>query len=100
MTIHELFPYLRIKDAGAAIEFYKQAFGVNEKFRLTEPSGRIGHCELVFGGMLWPLAWLWAYTRPVIHKMAYGTDKVPHGGGDDALHPLEDAKPDIVSKES
>ena len=51
MTIHELFPYLRIKDAGAAIEFYKQAFGVNEKFRLTEPSGRIGHCELVFGGM-------------------------------------------------
>lgn len=51
MTIHELFPYLRIKNAGAAIEFYKQAFGVNEKFRLTEPSGRIGHCELVFGGM-------------------------------------------------
>jgi uncharacterized glyoxalase superfamily protein PhnB len=51
MTIHELFPYLRIKNAGAAIEFYKQAFGVTEKFRLTEPSGRIGHCELVFGGM-------------------------------------------------
>lgn len=51
MTIHELFPYLRIKNAGAAIEFYKQAFGVTEKFRLTEPSGRIGHCELVFGSM-------------------------------------------------
>jgi hypothetical protein len=34
--------------------------------------------SLVFGGMLWPLAWLWAYTRPVIHKLAYGTDKVPH----------------------
>ena len=31
--------------------------------------------SLVFGGMLWPIAWLWAYTKPVLHKMAYGTDK-------------------------
>jgi hypothetical protein len=31
--------------------------------------------SLVFGGLLWPIAWLWAYTRPVAHKMAYGTDK-------------------------
>ena len=34
--------------------------------------------SLAFGGMLWPIAWLWAYTKPVLHKMAYGTDKVPH----------------------
>ena len=45
--------------------------------------------SLFFGGMLWPLAWLWAYTRPVIHKMAYGTDKAePHGEAGDALSPL------------
>jgi CBS domain containing-hemolysin-like protein len=31
--------------------------------------------SLLFGGMLWPVAWIWAYTRPVLHKMAYGTDK-------------------------
>ncbi|MFO1316735.1 MAG: DUF3302 domain-containing protein [Burkholderiales bacterium] len=31
--------------------------------------------SLVFGGLLWPIAWLWAFTRPAIHKMAYGTDK-------------------------
>jgi CBS domain containing-hemolysin-like protein len=31
--------------------------------------------SLVFGGLLWPFAWLWAYTRPVVHKMAYGTEK-------------------------
>jgi hypothetical protein len=31
--------------------------------------------SLVFGGLLWPLAWLWAYTKPVLHKVAYGTDK-------------------------
>src|SRR5215831_18986381 len=30
--------------------------------------------SLVFGGLLWPLAWLWAFTRPVLHKTAYGTD--------------------------
>ena len=34
--------------------------------------------SLVFGGLLWPLAWLWAYTRPVMHKLAYGTDKLQH----------------------
>lgn len=31
--------------------------------------------SLVFGGLLWPLAWLWAYSKPVFHKMAYGRDK-------------------------
>lgn len=31
--------------------------------------------SLVFGGLLWPIAWLWAYTKPVLHKVAYGTDK-------------------------
>lgn len=31
--------------------------------------------SLVFGGMLWPIAWLWAYTKPIGYKMAYGTDK-------------------------
>ncbi len=31
--------------------------------------------SLFFGGLLWPLAWLWAYTKPVAHRMAYGTDK-------------------------
>ena len=33
--------------------------------------------SLAFGGLLWPLAWLWAYTKPVGYKLAYGTDKAP-----------------------
>jgi hypothetical protein len=33
--------------------------------------------SLVFGGMLWPIAWLLAYTKPVGYKLAYGTDKHP-----------------------
>jgi len=35
--------------------------------------------SLVFGGLLWPLAWLWAFSKPVLYKLAYGTDKVAHG---------------------
>jgi len=31
--------------------------------------------SLAFGGLLWPLAWLWAYTKPVAYRLAYGTDK-------------------------
>jgi len=30
--------------------------------------------SLVFGGILWPLAWILAYSKPVLHKLAYGTD--------------------------
>ena len=35
--------------------------------------------SLVFGGLLWPLAWLWAFSKPVMYKIAYGTDRVAHG---------------------
>jgi hypothetical protein len=31
--------------------------------------------SLFFGGLLWPIAWLWAYTRPVGFRAAYGTEK-------------------------
>lgn len=47
--IYQLFPYLRVRDANAAIEFYKAAFGATEMFRLQEPGGRIGHAQLKFG---------------------------------------------------
>jgi hypothetical protein len=34
--------------------------------------------SLVFGGLLWPIAWLWAFTRPVGYRMVYGTEKHEH----------------------
>ena len=43
--------------------------------------------SLVFGGLLWPIAWLWAYSKPVLYKLAYGTDKVAHG------HDAKETKP-------
>jgi CBS domain containing-hemolysin-like protein len=36
--------------------------------------------SLFFGGLLWPLAWLLAYSKPVLYKMAYGTDVVEPKG--------------------
>ena len=32
--------------------------------------------SLVFGGLLWPIAFLWSKTKPVLFKMAYGTEKI------------------------
>ena len=50
MTIKEVFPYLRVRGAAKAIAFYAEAFGAKERFRLTEPGGRVGHAELDLGG--------------------------------------------------
>lgn len=47
--IHDVYPYLRVHSAAEAIEFYARAFGAAEVFRLTEPSGRIGHAEIKIG---------------------------------------------------
>jgi hypothetical protein len=47
--------------------------------------------SLCFGGILWPLAWLWAYTKPVLHKMAYGTD-VGEGHGHAGEEVIEEEK--------
>jgi hypothetical protein len=48
--------------------------------------------SLVFGGMLWPIAWLWAYTKPVLHKIAYGTDVDDTAHHGEALTPIHDSQ--------
>lgn len=50
--VHEAFPYLRVKGAEAAIRFYTTVFDAAERFRLTEPGGRIGHVELDLGNIV------------------------------------------------
>jgi len=47
--VHEVYPYLRVHSAAEAIEFYTRAFDAKEIFRLTEPSGRVGHAEIKIG---------------------------------------------------
>jgi PhnB protein len=46
---HSVTPYLSIKGAAEAIEFYKRGFGATELFRLVAPSGEIGHAEIKIG---------------------------------------------------
>ncbi|MGF6652832.1 PhnB protein [Paraburkholderia youngii] len=50
MAIHELYAYLCVRDARAAMDFYTRAFGARELFRLTEPDGRVGHAEMDLDG--------------------------------------------------
>jgi PhnB protein len=47
---HSVTPYLIIKGASAAIDFYKRAFGATELFRMPDPSGKsVMHAEIKIG---------------------------------------------------
>ena len=46
---HAVTPYMTIKDAARALEFYKQAFGATEVMRMPGPDGRVGHAEIRIG---------------------------------------------------
>jgi PhnB protein len=48
-VIREVFPYLCVRDAAAAIDFYTTVFGAEELLRLTDAGGRIAHAELRLG---------------------------------------------------
>jgi PhnB protein len=46
---HTATPYLIVKDAAHALEFYKKAFGAKELMRFADPSGKVGHAEIKIG---------------------------------------------------
>jgi PhnB protein len=48
-AVHSVFPYLRVRNAAKAIDFYSRALGAVELHRLTEPGGRIDHAEIRIG---------------------------------------------------
>ena len=45
-----IVPYLMVDGAAQAIDFYRQAFGAEERYRLPTPDGKIGHAEIVVRG--------------------------------------------------
>lgn len=49
-------PYLCVDGAAAAIAFYQQVFGAQERVRMADPSGRVGHAELALGDSMLMLA--------------------------------------------
>jgi PhnB protein len=46
---HTVTPYLIVKDAARAIDFYKAAFGATELLRMEDGNGKIGHAEIKIG---------------------------------------------------
>lgn len=46
---HTATPYLTIRNAAQALDFYKRAFGATEVMRMTSPDGRVGHAEIRIG---------------------------------------------------
>lgn len=55
---HTVTPYLAVKNASDAIDFYKRALGATERFRF-EDGGRIGHAELQVGDSIIMLSDEW-----------------------------------------
>ena len=53
---HTVTPYLAINNAAKALEFYKNAFGAIEIYRLPLPDGRVGHAEIRLGDSIIMLA--------------------------------------------
>src|SRR5688572_24992757 len=53
---HSITPYLIIKGAAAAIDYYKKVFGAKETVRMGGPGGMISHAELVIGDSMVMLA--------------------------------------------
>jgi PhnB protein len=52
----EATPYLIVKGAAEAIEFYQRAFGATELLRMADPKGRVGHAEIRIGDSVIMLA--------------------------------------------
>ena len=46
---HAVIPYLAIRGAAQAIDFYKKAFRAKELMRILGPEGKLGHCEIQIG---------------------------------------------------
>jgi PhnB protein len=46
---HSVTPYLIVKGAAQAINYYKDVFGAKEVFRMDQPDGKVGHAELQIG---------------------------------------------------
>lgn len=48
-TYHTATPYLTVRGAAEAIDYYQRAFGAKELFRLPGPNGKITHAEILIG---------------------------------------------------
>jgi PhnB protein len=69
--VREVFPYLCVRGAIRAIEFYTGVFGARETFRMEDPPGHIGHAEFIIG----PATFMIADEHPehgILSPQAFG----------------------------
>jgi PhnB protein len=87
---HSVTPYLFIRGAGGAIEYYKNIFGATEVIRLSGPIGQVAHAELKIGDSIIMLA----DENPKIGAMSPQTA----GGVSMCLHVYVEKVDDVVQK--
>lgn len=84
-----LMPYLIVRGAPAALDFYARAFGAIEEMRLTDPTGRVGHAHMAIGDS----AFMLADEHPEFGALG----PISLGGSPVTLH-LEVADPDAAAQ--
>ena len=81
---HSVTPFLCVKDAARAIEFYSNAFGATELQRIEEPDGKVNHALLKIGDSIVRLSD--DSSRHVAEWVAKGWSRSPQSLGGTAVH--------------
>jgi len=71
---HSITPGMNIKDCEKAIDFFKKAFGAEERSRHVGPHGKIVHAEVKIGDSIVMLSEAVQHPVHVVHAMLYVTD--------------------------
>jgi len=81
---HSVTPFLCVKDAARAIEFYRKAFGAKELERMAEPDGKVTHAVLKIGDSVVRLSD--DSSRHVADWAAMGWSRSPQSLGGTPVH--------------
>jgi PhnB protein len=81
---HSVTPFLCVKDAARAIEFYSKAFGATELQRIEEPDGKVNHALLKIGDSIVRLSD--DSSRHVAEWVAKGWSRSPQSLGGTPVH--------------
>jgi PhnB protein len=110
-TIREVLPYIIVRNAPAAIAFYKKVFCCEEQMRLSEPGGRVGHAQLKLGsttimladehpefGILSPLAF--GGSGSILHLNVSNVDELTDRARDSGAKILMEPKDQFYGERS
>jgi PhnB protein len=81
---HSVTPFLSVRDAARAVEFYKKAFGATELERMAEPDGKVTHALLKIGDSMVRLSD--DSSKHVAEWVAKGWSRSPQSLGGTPVH--------------